>query len=271
MNCKNCNADLSENSDYCNACGAKIIRNRLTLKNLFADFNEQFLNYDNKFLKTFFHLFTKPEKVIGSYINGTRKKHVNVISYFAIAITITGIEYFIFNKFYPEFLDISNLSMKGLETFTNDTMKFVQEYQSFVLMLFVPVYALMSKLVFFNIKKYNYTEHLVIFMYIIAQLSIFGALIFIPSAMFGLKMGMVSPIIMITQLVYSAYCLKRLYNLSFGGLVLRTLLFFLVFIILYIVTIIIVFAIILLIQGPDFFKGIIEAQNVVKDASGSSG
>jgi len=105
-------------------------------------------------------------------------------------------------------------------------------------------------------------------MYIIAQLSIFGALVFIPSAMFGLKMGMISPIIMITQLVYSAYCLKRLYNLSFRGIVLRTLLFFLIFIILYIVTIIIVVGIIFLTQGSDFFKEIIEAQNVAKEVSG---
>ncbi len=268
MNCKNCNANLSEDNNYCNVCGAKTIRNRLTLKKLFADFSEQFLNYDNKFLKTFICLFTKPEDVIDRYINGTRRRYVNVISYFAIAITITGVEYFILNKFYSGFLDISNLSTKGLETFSNDIMKFVQEYQSFVLMLFVPVYAFMAKLVFFNIKKYNYTEHLVIFMYIIAQLSIFGALIFISSAMFGLKMGMISPIIMITQLVYSAYCLKRLYNLSFRGIVLRTLLFFLIFIILYIVTIIIVVGIIFLTQGSDFFKEIIEAQNVAKEVSG---
>jgi len=145
MNCKNCNANLSEDNNYCNVCGAKTIRNRLTLKKLFADFSEQFLNYDNKFLKTFICLFTKPEDVIDRYINGTRRRYVNVISYFAIAITITGVEYFILNKFYSGFLDISNLSTKGLETFSNDIMKFVQEYQSFVLMLFVPVYAFMAK------------------------------------------------------------------------------------------------------------------------------
>ena len=76
MECKNCSSQLQENDDYCNSCGAKVIRNRLTLKNLFEHFGEEFLNYDNKFLRTFIRLFRKPEDVIGSYINGTRKKYV---------------------------------------------------------------------------------------------------------------------------------------------------------------------------------------------------
>ena len=81
MHCKNCNTALTKTQNYCFECGAKVIRNRLTIKNLLAHFSEQFLNYDNNFLKTFLHLFTKPEVVIGGYIDGTRKKHVNVIPY----------------------------------------------------------------------------------------------------------------------------------------------------------------------------------------------
>ena len=100
MKCKNCNTLLDEQSDYCNICGARAIRNRLTIKNLFEHFSEQFLNYDNKFLQTFITLFKRPESVIGGYIEGTRKRYVNVITYFSIAIMITGVEYFILNKFF---------------------------------------------------------------------------------------------------------------------------------------------------------------------------
>ena len=32
MICKNCNTSLSADSGFCNSCGAKVIRNRLTLK-----------------------------------------------------------------------------------------------------------------------------------------------------------------------------------------------------------------------------------------------
>ena len=102
MNCKNCHTDIPERSGYCSRCGAKVIRNRLTMKNLISSFSRQFFDYDNKFLQTFINLFKKPEDVIGSYINGTRKKYVNVISYYAIAISLAGIQLFVLNKFFPE-------------------------------------------------------------------------------------------------------------------------------------------------------------------------
>ena len=63
MACENCETPLTTESDFCNHCGAKVIRNRLTLKNLFAHFGEQFLNYNNKFIQTIIYLFKKPEDV----------------------------------------------------------------------------------------------------------------------------------------------------------------------------------------------------------------
>ena len=65
------------------------------MRSIAADINEQFLNIDNKFLKTFFHLFTKPDVVIGGFINGTRKKYINVIQYLAISLTLLGVQLFI--------------------------------------------------------------------------------------------------------------------------------------------------------------------------------
>ena len=79
MNCKNCEISLTGTDDFCKNCGAKVIKNRLTLKNLFLHISETFFNYDNKLLKTILHLFTKPEYVIDSYVNGVRKKYINPI------------------------------------------------------------------------------------------------------------------------------------------------------------------------------------------------
>ena len=168
MECKNCQSTLNQEDDYCPSCGAKVIRNRLTLKNLLQHFSEAYLNYDNKLLQTFLHLFTKPEVVIEGYIDGTRKRYVDAITYFTIALTISGLQMFILKKFFPEAMDITFMAGKGTEEFQHKNIQFVQEYQSLIMMLSVPIYALMSRLTFLNLKKFNYTEHLVIFMYLLS-------------------------------------------------------------------------------------------------------
>lgn len=150
-----------------------------------------------------------------------------------------------------------------MESISNNLLHTVQENQSFVLMLFVPIYAFMAKLVFFNIKKYNYTELLVVFMYIIAQLNIFGSIINVISACSGFKMGSISPFILVSQILYSAFCLKRLYNLNLKGILLRTLLFLVVLSIVYVASIFASIGIIYLIKGPEFFKDIIDSNRTI--------
>lgn len=228
MNCKNCNKALSENDDFCRGCGAKVIRNRLTLKNLLAHFSEQFLNYDNKFLQTFIHLITKPEKVIGSYIDGTRKKYVNAISYFAIAITFSGLQLFLLNKFFPEAMDYSAISRKETEEFNKRFMGFLQEYQTLVMMFYIPFYAIISKIVFLNHKRFNYTEHLVIFLYAQAQVSIFGFFFVILLLIIKIPFIIVSLVYTFLMLLYMGFVLKRMHNLTLQEYILKVLIFILI-------------------------------------------
>lgn len=261
MHCKNCDNSLQTHHDFCYSCGAKVIRNRLTMKALFSHFVEQYINYDNKFIKTVFHLITKPEAVIGSYINGTRKKYVNVISFFALIITISGLQLFILNKYYPETLDLSSITVEGQEEMANNNLKFIQDYQSLIMMLYVPIYALLSWIVFFNKKIYNYTEHLVIFMYILAELSLFSAIVSIGGALLGLTLGSLTLIVMPVQIIYSAYCLKRLFQLSVKGILLKTLLFLLILLVFFIMFSIIM-AVIMYLNGD--IEAMIEVQKAAQ-------
>jgi len=266
MVCKNCNQPLSQNHIYCEACGGKVIRNRLTMKNLFADFSERFLNYDNTFLKTFIHLFTKPEDVIGGYIDGMRKKYVNVISYFAIAITLSGLQIFILNKFFPEVMNLEMMSGNGMEKMQQDNISFTQEYQSILYMLLVPIYAFMSKLVFMTIKKFNYTEHIVINMYLSAHFSIVSSITVIITAFFGINYMVIAFAIIALQILYSAYVFKRLYQMSWGGIILRTLLFFLIMLVLIIVLLIIGIIIGFLYRESDTMQELIKSQKTALEA-----
>ena len=93
MDCKNCNNTLRDTQKFCDECGAKIIQNRLQPKVLAQQVNEQFISIDNKFLRTFVHLFKQPETVIVGYISGTRKKYIDVF----VLLSSFGLLYFFFD------------------------------------------------------------------------------------------------------------------------------------------------------------------------------
>ncbi|WP_299889192.1 DUF3667 domain-containing protein [uncultured Lacinutrix sp.] len=233
MVCKNCRRLLPQQINFCNGCGAKVIRNRLTIRNLFEDFTYRYLNYDNQLLRTFRHLFSKPEEVIGSYINGTRKKYVDVISYFAIAITLTGFYTYILTNFFPDAM--TNHFLSGYSNAANKEMQagqidFMTKYSSLVMMSYIPIYALMAKIVFFNKRNYNFTELLVVFLYIQAQISIITSVLMVVLLALKVDFILISLLLFPLMVLYNAYCLKRLYKLSLEGIILRTLGFGAIFI-----------------------------------------
>lgn len=264
MNCKNCHTELNTGSTFCNICGGKVIKNRLTFRNLFEHITETFFNYDNKLLRTFIDLFKKPELVIGGYIDGIRKRYVNPISYFGLAITLSGLYLIIINKFFPETIDYSIFALEGQEEIQEKNMSFIQEYMSLFMMLYVPIYALIAAITFVGLKKFNYTELIVVFMYWQSQLSIISAVLIIITAFFGISGGIVSMIFLPLMFLYAAFILKRLYKLSFGELILRTLLFFVVLgVIMVIITIIV--TIIMFITGD--MQQMMEAQKAAMEAA----
>ena len=239
MECKNCQKTQPNDFDFCPECGAKVIRNRLTAKNLSQDVIHRYFDIDNTLLQTFVHLITKPEVVIDGYINGVRKKYVNPISYFALALTLAGLQIFLVRKFFPEAYDLSTITADGQEEFANTMMTSIQEYSSLLTMAMIPIYALMARIVFINIKKYNYTELLVVFLYFAAEISFISFIPFIVALFLGLSYGDTTPIAVVFQIIFAAYILKRLYNLTLKGILLRTLFFLVVLAVFYIVLVII--------------------------------
>jgi hypothetical protein len=268
MNCKNCDHPLSDTDNFCLSCGAKVIRNRLTLRNLFADFSEQFLNYDNKFLQTFITLFKKPEDVIGSYISGTRKKYVNVVSYFAIAITYAGFFTYLNQKYFPQAYSEMFARMNqdpNQAEFSANFMQIFIEYQTLIFFILVPVLALMTRLVFLKNKKYNYTELFVINIYAYSQMSFVVTTLSLfaqfDSQIFYLNSLIALPL----QILYFAFVLKRLFALSFQQILLKTLLFLVILIVFYIIFV--VLTLIYMFAFTDFFEKIIEAEKAKQKVS----
>ena len=264
MKCKNCYHDIIEHSDYCHHCGARVIRNRLTFRNLFEHISETFFNYDNKLLRTFIDLFRKPEDVIGGYIDGIRKRYVNPISYFGLALTLTGMYMLVVTKFYPETMDYSMFVMEGQEEFQARNMSFIQEYNSVLMMFYAPLYALMAVITFIGLSKYNYTEMIVVFTYIQAQSSVVTVVLGILTAILGWSQATIGIVIIILTILYSAYCLKRLYQLSVGQIIFRTF-FFLVILFVFFVIMSIIMAVLMYLNGD--IEQIIEAQKATREAA----
>ena len=266
MNCKNCQKSLRTDFSFCPDCGAKIIRNRITIKNLWYDFTERFLNIDNTFLRTFLHLFTKPEEVINGYITGVRKKYLNPISYFTIAVFLGGVYFFLLKKFFPEAMDFQFAQVKsfnsdpsqkiGLE-FGKKFQEVIAEYQSIFYMATLPFLSIISKLVFFNKKQFNFSEHFVINIYAYSHMSIFVNILYILSIWNSQLLFYIATINSLALLIYFSYIYKKIFKLDWGQLILKLMLFLLIFGILF--TLMSIAAAIYLALFTDTFKDLIPA------------
>ncbi|WP_027064647.1 MULTISPECIES: DUF3667 domain-containing protein [Maribacter] len=234
MDCKNCQNNLRTDYSYCPDCGAKVIRNRLTVKNLWYDATERFFNIDNTFLITFKHLFTKPDEVIGGYINGVRKKYLNPISYFTIAITLGGLFVYVYTEFFPKALDFDFLYQSGDsmteaekmgQNFQKQWNTYLFKYQSLAYIAMLPFLALISRLVFINKKQFNLSEHFVINIYAYSQMSILINTLYLLTIWSSKMLYYVSFGNMIFQILFFTWVFYKIFNLTIKQTILKLLLF----------------------------------------------
>lgn len=235
MNCKNCQTTLSIESDFCYKCGGKVIKNRLTIKNLLNYSLETFFNYDNKFFQTIVNLIKNPKDVIDSYVNGTRKKYIEPLGFFAISLTISGLYLFIIQKYFPQLFDFSAaFGSDSQREFGTKLTNMTTEYNSLLYFILIPALALMSRIVFFN-KRYNYTEHLVLFFYTMPLFSMFSSLVslmivlFVPAEFMMISLGLYG-----VFFIHHCFVFKQIFGLSFKQLLIKTILFIPIFFIFYI-------------------------------------
>ncbi len=240
MVCKNCSFPIRTDHSFCSNCGAKVIRNRLSFKNLWFDISERYFNLDNTFIKTFWHLFTKPEVVIGDYIDGVRKKYLNPISYFGIALTLSGILVFFIKNFFIDSIDFEENFGGTNQDFVTKWKDISFDYSSLFFVSYLPLIAISSFLVF-NKRNFNFTEHVILGIYILAHYSIvsfaisLGCLLISPESYLAF-----SQVFTLILLAYFIYVFQRCNSYKPGKLVLKTLLFSTVLIVLFFLLIILV-------------------------------
>lgn len=228
MICKNCKRLLPQQINYCNGCGAKVIKNRLTMRNLFEDFAYRFLNYDNLFLQTIIALLKTPEKVINSYVEGARKTYVDPISFFAINLTLSGLYILIIRKYFNDVMNFATLSGSQSEAqvkLQESITVIFYDYGSLVNSIIIPILALISIIIFYN-KKYNYTEHIIVYLYSMSLFSILsmvtGLIVLSIDTSYFMPLSLLQYLLLF---IYHAVLFKRLFNLSIKQLFLKILIF----------------------------------------------
>ena len=242
-NCKNCGGQI-ENYNFCPDCGAKKITKRITFKNLTLEFVDRFFNLDNSFVRTFIHLFTKPEEVIDGYIHGLRKRYINAFGYFALSITLTGFYTFLVKDRLKKIIQFGDFSEQQTEM-QNSVFDTTFQYQSMMSFLLIPILALLSRLVFLNYKKYNLTEHLVIYLYAYSHIVGTMTIILLPLTFMVDNFLFVAIIQFPVYILYTAYVLKKLYEISVKKIILKTFLFIILGGIFYIIISLLVFILML--------------------------
>jgi hypothetical protein len=117
MTCKNCNFSLQDSDDFCNKCGAKVIKERITLASL-SSYVLQALGWESNFFRTLRGLFVNPQIVLQEYIDGTRKKYANPFAFFAI---MSAISLFVFTSFSEEYYQMT-MQVNSIDAVTKETL-----------------------------------------------------------------------------------------------------------------------------------------------------
>ncbi|GGD27747.1 DUF3667 domain-containing protein [Flavobacterium orientale] len=225
MHCKNCQNEFSTAVNYCSDCGGKVVVNRITIKQILADLSNSYLSLDNKFVVTFRTLFSNPSAVVNGYINGERGKYVNPISYFVLAIAMGGVFSLLMVRGYFGEIDYSQYGAANDKLDMKDVMAKVADYNNLIYLISLPIIALMSKIVFYNLKQYNYAEHLVIYGYTYSQCAIISFLAIPILLLVKPQINYYSIISILVYIVLHIYFLKRIFHLPAKKMVLKTLLF----------------------------------------------
>ncbi|TDP03159.1 DUF3667 domain-containing protein [Flavobacterium sp. 245] len=155
-NCLNCNEEII--GKFCSNCSQAASTHRFSLSHVIKhDFIHGIFHFDTGFFYTIKELFSRPGHSIREYVQGKRTKHFN---YFATIILLLTINYFL--KKWTK-IEVSTLFN---ESSTSGLFKVLKDFSKFTAFLHIPIIAFVSYL-FFKKSKQNYTENLVLNLYLL--------------------------------------------------------------------------------------------------------
>lgn len=170
VTCLNCANRFEGN--FCPNCGQDAHEHRINATSILHDIPHSVLHIDRGFFHTVLALFTHPGKMLEEYLAGKRIKYFRPIAYVLIMTTVAtfvlkGIRLWV-EKIYAG--QNPGMAFPG-------SHGFFQHYLSVFIFIMIPITSLVCWLFFFNNRRLNFWEHLVINTFIAAQLNIIVILI----------------------------------------------------------------------------------------------
>ena len=214
MECKGCSGTLDSGMHFCPSCGEIAHPHRLDLKHIFHEFIHAFLHADKGIFLLVKQLAQEPGVTALSYVNGSRKKYFNPVSFLLIA---GGLTFFLRHQLAVEL-------PAGSKKMSFYIAEFMHRYSTAIIVLTVPVLSLYSWLFFKSTGK-NYSENMVMNLYMMGEYHLFTIICYVIPAAFFPQAGIVlSGISMLIMAVYYYFTCKNFFQQNYSVILLKIIL-----------------------------------------------
>lgn len=251
--CQNCGNTITVN--FCGNCGQKKFK-RIDRKYLIDELQYSLIHTNKGFFYSIKSILKNPGQTAKEFINGNRVNHYKPI---LLAFLLSGISAFISYKILgmTDVMGQFFIQKKMDVSFMSTLFSFINSYNSFLMLLFIPFVSIITYLLFRSWGN-NYYEHIIMNVYIQCFYTITCILILYPILYF-LKDSpdnfvTVTMASMVSLPIIMVWFYKKFYSEnSFGKILLKVFLFLLIGVALYIATIIIS-VVIYAITNPEALK-----------------
>lgn len=260
-NCKNCGTLITGN--FCNNCGQKKYK-RIDRKYLIDELQYTFLHTNKGFFYSVKNIIKNPGKSARDFIDGNRVNHYKPL---LLAFVLTGLSTFISFKILNagKIMEAAYEKQKIPKTFIHDMMTFMSNYNSLVMLLFIPFVSIITYLLFKNWKN-NYYEHVIMNAFIQNFYNVSCIIILYP-ILFLLKYISTDTYLVVSMLYllifpFILYWFYRefYFEKSQADVILKVVLFIVLGIVAYIVVVILAIIGMLAYYGPEKFVKIFAVQ-----------
>lgn len=179
-NCLNCGQEITGN--YCSNCGQKKYR-RIDRKYIIEEAQYSLLHTNKGFLYSVKNILKNPGKTAREFIDGNRVNHYKPI---LLAFVLSGISAFISLKVIGIYKAMESMKVNGKSINSpqmHEVMSYVTTYNSFIALLMIPLFALLTKTLFYKWGN-NYYEHIVMNAFFQSYYTIIYILILYPIMFF---------------------------------------------------------------------------------------